>query len=87
MKISLVALGGRFLWLGQKVNIAITEVDGCCIVRSSENSAQLPCYFGLVISVTDVTLKIYSVLASNLLTFTLCLFSCNCPQRDVKLTR
>ena len=33
--------------------------------QPSENSAQLPCYFGLVISVTDVTHKIYSVLGSN----------------------
>ena len=36
-----------------------------------ENSAQLPCCFGLVISETDVTCKIYSVIASNGLAFTL----------------
>ena len=51
----------------------------------SENSAQLPCYFGLVISVTDVTRKIYSVLASNGLVFTLRVcYSCTCHQRDAK---
>ena len=33
--------------------------------RSMENLAELPCCFDLVISVTDVTCKIYSVLAIN----------------------
>ena len=47
--------------------------------------AQLPCCFGLVISVTDVTCKIYSILASKGLAFTLRVCcSCTCHQRDAK---
>ena len=54
----------------------------------SDNSAQLPCYFGSVISVTDVTRKIYSVLASNGSTFTLrTCYYCTCHQRDVKFNQ
>ena len=58
MKRSLAALGAwLFSWLGQKVNIAIAGValDGVGDFGPRENSAQLPCCFGLVISVIDVT--------------------------------
>ena len=41
-----------------------SSADGWWRFRPSENLAQLSCYFGLVISVTDVTRKINSVLAS-----------------------
>ena len=56
-----------FSWLGQKVNIAIAGValTGGGDFGPSANSAKLPSYFGLVISMTDVTHKIYSVLARN----------------------
>ena len=58
---------------------------GCGDLGPQRMLAQLPCYFGLVISVTDVTQKIYSVLASNGLAFTLRVcYSCTCHQRDAK---
>ena len=63
-----------------------SSADGWWRFRPSENSAQLPCCFGLVISVIDVTCKIYSVLASNGLAFTLRVsYSCTCHQRDREL--
>ena len=61
MRRSLAALDGNFSWLGQKVKIAIAGVA----LTGGGDFGQLPCYFGLVISVTDVTRKIYSVQASN----------------------
>ena len=49
------------------------------------DSQKIPLYFGLVISVIDVTCKIYSVLASNGLAFTLRVCnSCTCHQRYAK---
>ena len=64
---------------------SISSADGWWRFRPSENSAQLPCCFVLVISVTDVTRKIYSVLASNGLAFTLRVcYSCTCHQRNAK---
>ena len=58
-----------------------SSADGWWGFQPSKNSAQLPCYFGLVVSVTGVTPKIYSVLVSNGLAFTLGV-SYSCHQWD-----
>ena len=62
-----------------------SSADGCGGDFSPQRIQSNCCYFGLVSSVTDVTLKIYSVLASNGLASTLRVcYSCTCHQRDAK---
>ena len=76
-----------FSWFCQKVNTTVAGVvlTGGDDFGPQENLAQLPSCFGLVISVTDLTCKIYSVLASNGLAFTLRVcYSCIYHQRDAK---